>query len=78
MSAVRIAILVLGWLITAGVHSTVWIFAISAALTSRARWKTSSSDQQSPKSIRSCHANDELCCFTIVVTTIAANDKRCV
>ena len=30
--------------ITAGVHSTVWIFASSAALISRARWNSSSSD----------------------------------
>ena len=37
--------LVVGWAMTAGVHSTVWIFAISAALISRARWKISSSGQ---------------------------------
>ena len=28
---------VVGWAMIAGVHSTVWIFAISAAFTSRAR-----------------------------------------
>jgi hypothetical protein len=41
----RIPVTVVGWLITAGVHSTVWIFAISAATISRARWKISSSFQ---------------------------------
>ena len=41
----RKASVVVGWLITAGVHSTVWIFAISAATMSRARWKISSSPQ---------------------------------
>lgn len=41
----RSALTVVGWLITAGVHSTVWILARSAALTSRARWKSSSSFQ---------------------------------
>ena len=40
----RMPIYVVGWLITAGVHSTVWILAISAALISRARSKRSSSD----------------------------------
>jgi len=40
----RIAIFVAGWAMTAGVHSTVWIFATSAALIRRARWKISSSD----------------------------------
>ena len=40
----RIAIFVVGWAMTAGVHSTVWIFATSAALIRRARWKISSSD----------------------------------
>ena len=34
----RIATLVVGWLMTAVVHSTVWIFAMRAVLTSRARW----------------------------------------
>jgi hypothetical protein len=38
------AIRVVGWLITAGVHSTVWILAITATLIRRARWKSSSSD----------------------------------
>ena len=41
----RSANTVVGWLITAGVHSTVWIFASSAAITRRARWKSSSSSQ---------------------------------
>ena len=31
------ASLVVGWAMIAGVHSTVWILAMSAALTSRAR-----------------------------------------
>lgn len=34
----RMANFVVGWLMTAGVHSTVWILAISATLISRARW----------------------------------------
>ena len=32
-----------GWAVTAGVHSTVWILASSAELTSRAFWKSCSS-----------------------------------
>ena len=40
---VRRASTVVGWLMTAGVHSTVWILAIRAALTSRARSNRSSS-----------------------------------
>ena len=39
----RSAIWVVGWLITAGVHSVVWILAMRAALTSRAfsnRWSS--------------------------------------
>jgi hypothetical protein len=32
-----------GWAMIAGVHSTVWIFAMSAALMSRARWYSWSS-----------------------------------
>jgi hypothetical protein len=39
----RIASSVVGWAITAGVHSTVWILATSAALTSLARSNSSSS-----------------------------------
>jgi hypothetical protein len=38
------ASLVVGWAMMAGVHSTVWIFAMSAALISRARSKIWSSD----------------------------------
>jgi hypothetical protein len=41
----RSAYTVVGWLMTAGVHSAVWILAISAATTSRARWNSSSSSQ---------------------------------
>ena len=36
---------VVGWAMIAGVQSTVWILAISAAMTSRALSKSSSSDQ---------------------------------
>ena len=38
-------ITVVGWPMTAGVHSTVWIFASTATLISRARWNSSSSSQ---------------------------------
>ena len=41
----RIPATVVGLLITAGVHSTVWILASSAESTRRARWNSSSSDQ---------------------------------
>ena len=41
----RSASLVVGWLMMAGVHSTVWILASSAEFTSRARWNSSSSLQ---------------------------------
>ena len=41
----RKAVTVVGWLITAGVHSAVWILASNAAFTSRARSKSASSDQ---------------------------------
>jgi hypothetical protein len=39
----RNATLVVGWLMIAGVHSIVWIFASSAALINRARWNSASS-----------------------------------
>jgi hypothetical protein len=41
----RIAYFVVGCAMIAGVHSTVWIFAISAAVTRRALSKSRSSDQ---------------------------------
>ena len=41
----RMAIFVVGWAMIAGVHSTVWILASSAALIRRAWSKSSSSDQ---------------------------------
>ncbi len=50
---------VVGWLMTAGVHSTVWILAISAAVISRARWKSSSSDQAG---YASCNASQMALC----------------
>ena len=39
----RMPIFIVGWAITAGVHSIVWIFACRAPQIRRARWKSSSS-----------------------------------
>jgi hypothetical protein len=55
----RSATFVVGWLMIAGVHSIVWIFASSAALISRAFWKSRSSSQCGYSALR--RSQIELC-----------------